>query len=165
MNVMMAVLAASVVALATGTEGAPPAAPSRLPDFELTTLDGGATRTAAAVPGQGKWLIVYVQPNCAPCDALLGLIKRDEHPDLPARMVIIDGGASAVSAGEARRQFAELSDARWYADTTGVGWTALDMSGAPMVFGMNDGMIQWRLSGMNPPKADVKSILASWVRE
>ena len=165
MNVKMAVLAASVVVLAGGTGGARAAGPSQLPDLELTNLDGSTIRTAAAMPMQGKWLLVYVRPNCAPCDALLGLVKKEEHPDLPQRMVIIEGGATPTDTGAARRQFKELSEARWYADETSKAWTALELSGVPMVLGMNDGMIQWSLGGTNPPKADLKSILASWVGE
>ena len=135
-----------------------------LSDFPLTRLDGTVVRSGAALPGEGKWLLVYVQANCRPCDRLLSLVKQDDHPELPLRMVIVTGGARDTASGM-RDKRVDLAAAQWYADETREAWTALHMAGAPMVFGVRDQTIQWSLSGMLKSDSDVKSILASWAAE
>ena len=135
-----------------------------LPDFELTRLDGQVIRSSAEMPGDGKWLLIYVQRNCRPCDRLLNLVKQDEHPELVWRMVIINGGARA-GATAMRDKRADIADAQWYADESRKAWTALRMTGAPVVFGVRDKTIQWSLSGMLKSDAEVKSVLSSWASE
>jgi len=135
-----------------------------LPEFELTKLDGTVIHSSAELPSEGKWLLVYVQANCRPCDRLLDLVKQDEHPELPWKMVIVAGGDRA-SANGIRDKRADLADAQWYADPSRQAWWALRMSGAPMVFGVRDKTIQWSLSGILKSDNDVKSILASWAAE
>ena len=135
-----------------------------LADFELTKLDGTVIHSSAELPSDGKWLLVYVQANCRPCDRLLNLVKQDEHPELPWKMVIIAGGARAVASGM-RQKRADLDGAQWYADESRQAWVSLRMSGAPMVFGVRDKTIQWSLSGVLKSDGDVKSILASWAAE
>ena len=135
-----------------------------LPDFALTRLDGTVVRSGTELPGEGKWLLVYVQANCRPCDRLLSLVKHDEHPALPFRMVIIAGGAREGVSGM-RDKRGDLANALWYADESREAWTSLHMSGTPMVFGVRDKTIQWSLSGMLKSDSDVKSILASWAAE
>jgi len=116
-----------------------------LSDFPLTRLDGTVVRSGAALPGEGKWLLVYVQANCR-------------------RMVIVTGGARDTASGM-RDKRVDLAAAQWYADESREAWTALHMAGAPMVFGVRDQTIQWSLSGMLKSDSDVKSILASWAAE
>ena len=43
------------------------AEPMHLPDFDLTAVDGRTVRSQDLERG-GKWLLIYVQPNCRPCD-------------------------------------------------------------------------------------------------
>ena len=45
--------------------------PALLPDVPLVGRNGAAVPGAAAFPLTGRWLLVVVRPNCAPCDALL----------------------------------------------------------------------------------------------
>jgi hypothetical protein len=135
-----------------------------LPDLALMNLEGTALKGQTELPS-GKWLLVYVQPNCRPCDRLLNLVKQDENPGLASRMVIVAGGVDRATAAAARDKLRDLADARWYTDQSGKASAALKMSGVPMVFGVRDKMIEWRLSGVLPADSKVKSILASWVAE
>lgn len=135
-----------------------------LPDFALTRLDGTVVQSSAEFPAEGKWLLVYVQANCRPCDRLLSLVKQDDHPELPFRMVIIAGGGLDTASGM-RDKRTDLAGAQWYADESREAWASLHMAGAPMVFGVRDKTIQWSLSGMLKSDNDVKSILASWAAE
>lgn len=161
----VAAMAAAVLALGATAGRVRAAGPSPLPDFELTQLDGRTIPSRTAVPTQGKWLLVYVQARCAPCDRLLGLIKLDQYPFLPSRMLIVQGGASAADTILARQKFGDLETAQWYADGSRSAWTALQMSGVPMVFGMRDNVIEWSISGVFPSGDELKTILSSWVAE
>jgi hypothetical protein len=158
------VFAVAAAALA-GVLGVGATQPVPLPEFEVAQLDGTPVQSHTGLPSSGKWLIVYVQPNCRPCDRLLNLVKMDAHPELPPRMVIIAGGLEGPGATVERSKFKDLADAQWYTDRPGKAWVALKMSGAPMVFGVRDKAIEWSLSGVLPSDEHVRSILASWVAE
>ena len=159
------VFAAAVAAALAGAVAVRASQPVPLPEFEIAQLDGTPVQSQSGLPSSGKWLIVYVRPNCAPCDRLLNLIKKDAHPGLPSKMVVIAGGLDGLAATEARARFKELADAQWYTDRPGKAWVALKVFGVPMVFGVRDRTIEWSLSGVLPSDAQVKSILASWAAE
>lgn len=135
-----------------------------LPKFELTRLDGIAVQSEVSLPADGKWLLVYVSANCASCERLLTLVKTEEHPELPWKMVIIVGG-DAARASRVRATAKDLNDAEWYADPSSKALAALKLSGVPVVLGVRDTTIEWSLSGVLAREAEVKSILASWVTD
>lgn len=139
--------------------------PVPLPDFEINRLDGTAIQSRSGLPSTGKWLMVYVQPNCKPCEKLLSLVKRDEHPEIAPRLVIVAGGIDGAATSRMRDKLTDLTDAQWYVDRSRKAWVPLKMTGAPMVFGVRDMTIEWSLSGVLPSDGQVKSILASWVAE
>src|SRR5262245_12376492 len=154
-------IATAVTALRASTPGT--AAPIPFPDVELTRLDGVVIRSTGEIPAEGKWLVVYVQPNCRPCDALLRLVKEPQHPGLPPRMIVIVGGVGAAEAGRMRQMMVDLAGASWYADPARGMGSALQLTGAPMIFGVRDLTIDWSLSGGLPSPGDVTSILTGWV--
>jgi hypothetical protein len=158
------VLAAVAIALA-GVAAVRASQPVPLPDFEVTSLEGTPIQSRSGLPASGKWLMVYVHPNCKPCDKLLSLVKQEEHPGLPPVMVIIVGGVDQATAAATRAKLKDLTDAQWYTDKSGKAWAALKMSGVPMVFGVRDKTIEWSLSGVLSSDAQVTSILASWTAE
>jgi hypothetical protein len=137
--------------------------PVPLPKFALKTLDGVSVQSASALPAEGKWLLVYVQANCRPCDRLLSLVKTNEHPEIPPKMIIVVSRVGSEAAAGMRAKYANLADATWYIDDPGDAWTALKMTGVPMVFAVQGKTVRWSLSGVLPSEDRVKSILASWV--
>jgi len=133
-----------------------------LPSFTVTAVDGRTISTNQLVR-PGRWLLIYMQPNCAACEKILRMIKNDELPQVPARLAIVVGAATpeAVRAGSA--QFPDLSVAGWYADPARAAIGPLRLAGAPVIFGIDGGTIEWSLYGVLSDSGDLKSVLASWV--
>src|SRR5258708_37395902 len=74
--------------------------PVPLPDFQLTAADGSVIKSAA-LPTQGNWLIVYVQPRNQFSGNLLKLIQKDQYPALAQHAVIIVSGSTDDKIGRA----------------------------------------------------------------
>jgi len=161
----LAFAAAALTAALSGGAALGARQPIALPDFELTGLDGEPIGSRSGLPSTGKWLIVVVQPNCRPCDTLLRVVKQEEHPQLPPRMVIIAGNTDGAGVTRMRDTLTDLAGAHWYADPSRKASISLKVSGVPMVFGVRNTTIEWSLSGGLPSDAQVKSILASWAAE
>ena len=80
--------------------------PVPLPDIQLTAADGSTVKSNA-LPSQGNWLIIYIQPRNQFSDNLLRLLKRDQYPTLAQHAVIIVGG-SIDDLKTAQTRFPEL---------------------------------------------------------
>jgi len=136
-----------------------------LPDFTVAALDGSSV-TSADVVLKGRWLLVYVQTSCAPCDALFRLIDSaaaTDPPPSPSHMVIVVGGVDGPTAAKLASNFSDLAGATWYADPSLALRQALDVSLAPVVFGLRDNRLDWSILGVQPDARSVKSALTSWV--
>jgi hypothetical protein len=149
----LAVLSASVLAI----ERKP------LPDFALTALDGSAARSGD-LRRDGEWLLVYVRPACAPCDALMGTIDPKQTPVVPTRMVIVVGGVDATKAAGLAARFKDWKGTAWFADPGFAMKEVLPLAGAPVVFGMRGSMVEWSLAGVVPDGPSMRTALVSWVR-
>ncbi len=132
-----------------------------LPDFAISALDGTAV-TSAALVTPGQWLLVYVQLGCSSCDTLIQAVA-DEQGDLARHMVVVIGGVDAAAAAKLAGAFPTLSAARWYADPARSLADVLSASGAPVVYGLRENMLEWSLIGVVPDEAAYKTALVSWV--
>ena len=151
-------LLAVVASLAFGSERI------ALPKMELGTADGTPAQSESVLPTTGKWLLAYVQPNCVPCGRLLNLLDKPDHPEIAPKLVIVFAG-SREQLTASRGPLKNLAAAQWYSDASGNVWTALKLSGVPVVFGIEDRTIQWSLSGVVQSDDQIRSVLSSWVSE
>jgi hypothetical protein len=135
--------------------------PVTLPDIQLTSADG-ATVKSTALPTQGNWLIIYIQPRNQFSDNLLRLFKKDQYPALAQHTVIIVGG-SVDDLKSAQTRFPELALATWYADTNRSAFGLMKLTGAPMILGIKQRTIAWSLSGILADVNVAKSILNTWL--
>jgi len=135
--------------------------PVPLPDFQLTAADGSVIKSAA-LPTQGNWLIVYVQPRNQFSDNLLKLFKKDQYPALAQHAVIVVSG-STDDMKAAQTRFPELALATWYADTDKSAFGLMKLTGAPMILGIKQHTIAWSLSGILADVNVAKSILNTWL--
>src|SRR5712671_8247026 len=135
--------------------------PVPLPDIQLTAADGSTVKSNA-LPSQGNWLIIYIQPRNQFSDNLLRLLKRDQYPTLAQHAVIIVGG-SIDDLKTAQTRFPELAQATWYADTNKSAFALMKLTGAPMILGIKERTITWSLSGILSDVNVAKSILNTWV--
>lgn len=138
--------------------------PMPLPDFELTALDGRSIRTQE-LASNGKWLLIYVQPNCRPCDVLLKLVTEPEFSALAGRLVIVVGGASAGEAASMAARFPDLAGAGWYAHRMKMASVQMKAAGSPVAFGILQSTVVWNLNGVLPDPVRMKSILKSWIEQ
>lgn len=135
--------------------------PVPLPDIQLTAADGSAVKSAA-LPSQGNWLIIYIQPRNQFSDNLLRLFKKDQYPNLAAHAVIIVGG-SVDDLKSTQARFPDLALATWYADTNRSAFGLMKLTGAPMILGIKQRTISWSLSGILSDVNVAKSIVNTWV--
>ena len=133
-----------------------------LPAFTLTRGDGTTVASDRLVQ-PGGWALIYVAPQCVPCQTVLRSIDRTGHPTLARRLVIVVAGASPEDALEEAARYPDLSDATWLADPSNAMPQSMGRVGAPTIFGMRDRMIEWSLAGVLTDPADAKSILVTWL--
>lgn len=134
-----------------------------LPDFTLIATDG-TTVESRTLPVEGTWLLVYVQPRCAPCDALLARIDRDERASA-SRVVIVVGGMDATAVAALSSDYANLRTSRWLADPERKAVAALGIEANPTAFGLRASTIAWRLAGTVRNGRELDSILFTWLEK
>ena len=133
-----------------------------LPDIPIMGVNGTASSTSKALPSQGRWLLIHVQPNCAPCDALLARIEADA-PSVVPRLVIVVAKANAAELARVSSAFELLGAAAWYSDESGAMSASLQIQEAPVVLAMNDRSIQWTLAGVLSGSQRLRDVLTGWV--
>jgi hypothetical protein len=135
--------------------------PVPLPDIQLTAADGSTVKSNA-LPSQGNWFIIYIQPRNQFSDNLLRLLKKDQYPTLASHAVIIVGG-STDDLKTAQSRFPDLASATWYADPNKSAFGLMKLTGAPMILGIKQRIITWSLSGVLSDVNVAKSILNTWL--
>lgn len=157
-----------LVALASA---APPAAavrarqtqPAELPAFAVRTLDD-AEAQSDQLSARRQWLLIYVQPNCKPCEEVFNAFKREseEQPDLTQKVVVLVGGATVEEASMLAEHVPWLPRSSFYADPSKQAAAALSVKGAPTVYGVRQGKLEWELKGAKANPRMLKSILETW---
>lgn len=133
-----------------------------LPSFQVTNLDGQPVQSAQ-LSAKNQWLLVYVQPNCRPCAELFKAFqKKEAQPDLSDKVIVVVGGGTVEQAKALAQRTPWIPQASWYADPTKAAAPALKVKGAPVVFGVRQGNIEWDLSGVLADEKSLKSILDTW---
>ncbi len=134
-----------------------------LPAFQVATLDGVVT-ASHQLPMPGTWLLIYVQPECFPCESLLQLFKPDQPTALPQKLVVVVGGTAADARG-VLATFPDLAQASWYADTLNEAFTQLNLQGAPVIVGLRQDVMEWDINGLLVDSRTMRSIVNSWLQE
>jgi hypothetical protein len=136
--------------------------PARIPPFELTGLDG-QVKLSDRLGLNGQWLLVVVQSGCRPCDGLLQLVKkREDHPNMVPRMVII----GSMPLGELKKlalRFPNLTGAKWFADPGKNAARQLKLAGAPVVAGVKLQTMVWTMNGVANANR-TRSTMLSWTK-
>lgn len=162
----LALALALLSALLAATPPVPARAQQRpLPAFAVETLDG-AEEPGDQLSARRQWLLIYVQPNCAPCAEVFKALRRNgEQPDLTEKVVVVVGGATADEAKKLAGRAPWLPPAAWRADPSRRAAAALSVKGSPTVYGVRLGKIEWDLKGATADPRVLKSILETWIEE
>lgn len=131
-----------------------------LPRFSVVALDGAETASDALISDE-KWLLIYIQPGCTPCDGLLRSIESADQ-NIANRLTIVVGGADASAAARLAAAYPKLAASRWYGDPKRAMGKVLPLAGAPVVFGLRGKMLEWSRAGLTPSVTSVKSAMMSW---
>ncbi|HXH05311.1 MAG TPA: hypothetical protein VNI83_01855 [Vicinamibacterales bacterium] len=134
-----------------------------LPAFTVTAPDG---RSAASgeLWSEGRWLLVYVTPQCPACDRLLDALGTWALPAGAARTVVVVR-APLDAAGSYLAQHLPLeSDAiAWFADPDGRTGQALGTRWTPALAGIEAGRIAWQIAGVLNDPAAVEPVIRTWL--
>jgi hypothetical protein len=134
-----------------------------LPAFTVTRLDGTPI-DSRQLTAETQYVLLYVRPDCRPCDRLLALIRSANSPQFTSRVVVIvSGEANAGAAYVARHVPADAGPLTWYADAQGSGYRALRLTGMPELIGVKDGQMMWSVAGVLNDGATVESVVRTWV--
>jgi hypothetical protein len=136
------------------------AADRPLPDFAVTASDA-ATVSSAQLGDGDRWLLIYIRPDCAPCDSVVYLWSDGDAPAAPSRVRVIVGTASAAVLAQVQARYPLLNGADWYADSNGEAERALGLTGAPVLLGMRGAAIAWTSHGLLPV---TRSQISAWIR-
>ncbi len=131
-----------------------------LPASTVETPGGAQVRLPDL--GDGRWLLVYVQPGSPSSTRLLEALRGWELQSYDHLAFVVGGERSAaVAFANADHQ---LPGARWAVDAGREAWKDLQLSGAPSLFGIEQGTIAWRLAGVLNDPATFRSVVISWLQ-
>jgi hypothetical protein len=156
-------VAAGVVSLIVGVAALGASERRPLPPLTLQSLDGQAVELSA-LARDGNWLLIYVEPSCGSCTAILSAMPAEEYPGLAERVTVIVGGASLEQAA-ALAQASELATARWVLNPDKSARAALNIKQAPSTIGVRSTMMEWTLTGVLRRSAEMTSVLVSWLKQ
>lgn len=121
------------------------AAPGALPAFDVTSSDG-STVQSAQIARNGKWLLIFVKPNCPQCETVLSSLDSESTQD-GSRVAIIVKSPSANALAQLKARYPRIPGAAWYADVHAGAASSLQVPASPTTLGMRGSTVAWRLTG------------------
>ena len=154
-------LVGAVLALIVAAMPAAAQAKRPLPDF--TVQGGNGPVRSSALVGDGRALLIYLQPDCRPCDTLVQLLGEWQSDALIARTVLLVAGDMTQAERVVKALPESVGNVRVYADRDGTAAAALQLSGAPVLVGIDERQSDWTVAGVLANVAMLESIVRSWV--
>lgn len=156
----------AVITIAAVLTAAAAAAQDRaVPEFVVrNSADQEVASSVMSV--QTKWLLVYMTPDCRPCNALMRSLPRWQSAELMVRVVLVVAGTHADAKAWIEKSLpADMHTLTWYADPARRAAKALELTGAPVLIGVRDGRMEWQLGGVLNSPAALESVVRSWVED
>jgi hypothetical protein len=119
--------------------------PRALPSFDVTASDG-ATKQAAQIARNGKWLLIFIKPNCPPCESLLSALESGPTQD-GSRVAIIVKATTPNALAQLKARYPGIANSTWYADVHASAARSLEVPASPTTLAMRGSSIVWRLTG------------------
>jgi hypothetical protein len=135
-----------------------------LPEFLVQHPDGHEI-ASVVMSAQAKWLLIYVKPDCRPCNSLLRAMPKWNTTALPSRVVLVVAGPRTEARAWIEKMLPSDLQLTWYADPERVAATALELSGAPVLIGVRNGAVEWQVGGVLNDPAALESVVRSWVED
>jgi len=164
-DVMRAKTAIGTLTLVVGLlgAGARAAEDGPLPAFRVLGPDG-APIASRQLTAESRWVMLYIAPGCAPCDDLLRATGTWQLQPRPGRIVVLIRGTVTDAAAYVEKNPArKVATVTWFADAGDEAWQALELTGTPVLIGVQDGEMKWTIAGvLNDPKM-VDSVVRTWL--
>jgi hypothetical protein len=162
----MRVIRTFIVSVALVLTAAAASAQDRaLPDFLVRHPDGHEV-ASAVMSAQPKWLLVYLTPDCRPCNTFLRALPKWQSPGLAVRLVLVIAGPRTEAKAWLDKVLpADMEAPTWYADPERAAAKALELTGAPVLVGVRNGILEWELGGVLNDPAALESVVRSWVED
>jgi len=171
-SILSAGLVAASAVLAAGdppsaVPAAPPARP--LPDFGLRDPGDRPVRSRD-VFAKGRWVLAYLRTASPGSSDVLRAVRKPLAAATTAgggdaaaasRLALVVGPAPTPSAALASR-FPFLARLPHYIDPDLEAWKGLALAGSPVLVGIEDGAIKWRLDGLTPDETTWKKLVGQW---
>ena len=112
---------------------------------------------------QPKWLLVYLTPDCRPCNSLMRALPKWRSAELMVRVVLVVAGTHADAKAWIEKSLPpDMHTLTWYADPDRRAAKALELTGAPVLIGVRNGHLEWQLGGVLNNPAALESVVRSW---
>lgn len=162
-HLTLTLLAALLLAVASSARAQSPE--GALPAFSVTAPGGEAVASEALAPAS-QWLLVYLDPSPTPCAELVRLLRKWQTPQLASRVVLVVRGTPGEVQAWLERELGERpAPFKWAADSGLEAWTALGLEGTPVLIGVREGRVEWRLMGVLSRVESLESIVRTWVEK
>lgn len=152
------------LACMTGSVVAAPAA-EPWPAFTVAAPEGGRW-SSASVGRASPALVVYVMPGSPSAGRLFAALGSWQVQDLERHLLVVVGGPL-----ERAREYMSGWDpvlpagVVWVADDRREAWHALGLTGSPVLLGVANGEIAWRVAGVLNEPGMLESVVRTWVEQ
>ena len=121
---------------------------------------------SSVMSAQRNWLLVYVSPDCRPCNTLLRALPKWQSAELMVRVVLVVSGKHADAKAWIEKSLpADMQSLTWYVDPDRQAARALEVTGAPVLMGVRNGNLEWQLGGVLSNPSALESVVRSWVED
>jgi len=132
-----------------------------LAPFTVTSAAGVAT-PSTALAGDGRRLLLYVDPRSSSSEDLLGLWRLG---DPSSEGVIVVARVSSVDElALVRDRHPALAGASWYADTDGTAAAAFELPGTPATVALDASTVTWTIRGLLPDREQMRLVVFDWLQ-
>jgi hypothetical protein len=135
-----------------------------LPEFSVRNRNELVV-SSQTLTQKGHWLLVYRRDECVACDRLMNVLAAGASvdPDQGKTYAIVVAGKEPDGLAKVRTKYSTLTNANWVSDKDEVALKALNIHGAPVVFGMDGTAIKWMVPGNLGNPTSVEHMAATWV--
>jgi hypothetical protein len=133
-----------------------------LPAFNVQDQSGKSV-SSADLERKGKWLLLYLTPDCPGCDSILRL-PSPETPGSQTKLVVIVGKIESSQLNQFATKYPNWQQAGWYSDSNRETFQKLQLMRLPILFGMRDDHVAWQLDTRDAQQSATKSAVMTWLR-
>ncbi|MEO8671996.1 MAG: hypothetical protein ABI411_11830 [Tahibacter sp.] len=119
-----------------------------------------STVSLADLKPDNRWVVIVLDAHRLGSVAYVNSLRSSGYEGKNAIVLIVGDSAGAIALSKRR---ALLPDARWVAARAGAGMKALNLSGTPVVLGIELDHVVWQESGMPLHAGDLAVRISDWV--